>query len=218
MAARLRPPDAVAVTNMNDNENVPKIVEALQQHQLKKVLERAKAGKDLTRSDLHLVEQIGSKFDAPRTPPVTESAPQKPKRGRPPKMRQMLEEIELDAVEQLRERLKRGEKLTGADYWFIERTKQATVEQADASKKNAQPAKLPLAERLQESKEVAFESLRCVMEHSKSDMARVSAAQTVEEWADQEEPPLEPYKFVLARPQDVKLTKETPPLPDRRSA
>ena len=198
---------------MNDNENVPKIVEALQHHQLKKVLERAKAGKELTRTDLHLVEQIGSKFDASRTPPVKESAPQKPKRGRPTKIRQIVARVERQGLEQLLERQSRGEKLTGAEYTFLERMKQSNMDKA-ASKKKTLPAKLPLSDRLQASKEAAFESLCCVMEHSKSHMARVQAAQAVKEWAAETEPLPEPLTFVRINPED--LRRKNTPLPDFR--
>ncbi|HLX62035.1 MAG TPA: hypothetical protein VKX17_12205 [Planctomycetota bacterium] len=83
-----------------------------------------------------------------------------------------------------------------------------------ASKEKTLPAKLPLADRLQASKEAAFELLCCVMEHSKSHMARVSAAQTVKEWAAETEPIPEPLTFVRVNRED--LRHKNTALPDFR--
>lgn len=69
---------------MNQNDNVLKAIEMLQHHQLKKLVERAKAGQELNRSDLQLLGRLSDKLDAAC---MTSDANQKPKRGRPAKSR-----------------------------------------------------------------------------------------------------------------------------------
>lgn len=179
--------------------NVAKAIEVLEHHQLKKVLERAKAGEGLTRSDLRLLERL--KSDEARLSANAPPARRKPKRGRPAKLRQLAEKIERLTLEKILERQERGERLTAADYAFLEKVKQAELEHADATK--VRPNKPPLAERLQAFKENLFDSLCWVAENSKSHMARVTAAQTLKTWADDMEPPLEPYRIVEARPMDA---------------
>lgn len=102
-------------------------------------------------------------------------------------------------MEKIHQRQERGEKLTGAEYAFLDKVKQANLEMADVS---TEPVKLPLPQRLQAFKEKLFDSLCWVVEHSKSHLARVSAA-PLKSWAEQEDVPLEGYELVEAHPEDA---------------
>jgi len=164
-------------------------------------MERAKAGKELSRADMQLLERL--KSDTARMSLDAESGQKKSKRGRPTELRRLAERIERLILEKLLERQQRGEKLTAADYAFLEKIKQATLEKAGAVK--APETKLPLGERLQASKEDLFDSLTWVAAHSKSRMARVQAAHELKQWANEEYHPLPLPKLVRARPQDVKV-------------
>ena len=112
---------------MNDNTNVAKAIEVLEHHQLRKLLERAKAGETLNRSDMQLLERL--KADAAKVSLNTESALKKPKRGRPGNPRILADKIERQALQDIDARQAKGEKLTGADYAFLEKMKLATAPQ-----------------------------------------------------------------------------------------
>lgn len=103
--------------------NVSKAVELLEVHQLKKLVERAKAGQELSRSDLQLLHRLSEKLDAAKA----QSEAQKPlqkmkrKRGRPTNPRVLADRITHQALEDLSRRQERGDKLSGADYAFLEK-------------------------------------------------------------------------------------------------
>src|SRR6185295_4272243 len=111
---------------MDEKDNVSTAVKALQIHQLKKAVERAKAGEELTAADMRLLER----FDSEK--PATCPEPKK-KRGRPMKAEALAKKIELQALEEIHDRQERGEKLTGADYAFLAKMKLQNAEPTAAS-------------------------------------------------------------------------------------
>ena len=118
------------------NETVSKAIEHLELHQLKKLVERAKAGAELNRADLQLLNRLSIKLDSAKAQSEAQKCEmnskqqqnnKKRKRGRPANPRLLADKAERQALEEICERQARGEKLTGADYAFLEKMKLATA-------------------------------------------------------------------------------------------
>ena len=194
---------------MNDeSQKIEKTIYALELTQLKTLVERVKAGGELSRADLSLLKQLSGKLAASRTLADAQAVPQQPAKkrsGRPPNPKKLAEKIKLQALRDLCDRQAKGCALTGADYQFLEKFIQASLEKAESSK--APAAQLPLPQRLQAFKETMFDSLCWIVRNSKSHMARVSAVQTLKQWSEEDEPPPEPIEAVAFRPEDIKLRR-----------
>ncbi len=178
-------------------KDIAKSLTMIEQHQLRKVVAAAKKNEPISREDMRLIERL--KAEARRSEPLPKK---KRGRGRPKKSLQIAQKIERLMLEKLQERMENDQKLTAADYAFIEKVKQQEREQEPHAQ---QTAKVALAQRLQNYKETLFDSLCWVVENSKSHQARVVAAGHLRKWADESDYLMEPYEIEDAKPEDQKV-------------
>jgi len=177
------------------NENVEKAVEQLELHQLKKLIERAKAGKELSPADLKLLHRFSTKLDIAKaqiisTKSIRASQLKKQRPGRPTDARKLADKIARQALDEISVRQARGEKLTGADYAFLEKMRLEASVKKDSAANVIQLPRQPetWAQRLGRLKEQAVAAIEYGVANECGN-ARAAFAKMALELVDQTIPP-----------------------------
>ncbi len=96
-----------------------------------------------------------------------------------------------------------GDKLTGADYAFLEK-----VTNAESEKKSAfgtrEVVQGSIDKQVQFARIKSFHKLNHLLDNSKRDDVCLQAALALKKWADEEEPPSEAVTFTVVKPNEVK--------------
>ena len=115
--------------------------------------------------------------------------------------------IQKEALQQIRNRQAKREKLTAADYTFLEKMLLAeTVSKSPVQVR--QIVQEDINAQLQQSRVSAYHRLVQLLDSKREDVA-LQAAIRLREWADEEEPPPETYETVDAQPQNEKVISIT---------
>ena len=142
------------------------------------------------------------------TPAATQgkvAAVKKKQRGRPKKPLPI--PVEVDniyrvALDQLKARQANGEKLTGADYAFLDKMAAADTQKANAAM-TREIVQGSIDKKLQFARIKSFHVLSDLLDNPTREDVRMQAALALKKWADDEEPPQEPVKFTVVKPSEV---------------